>query len=277
MQFCADGGYSFSACRCGNAPAVSAAEGSDFTPEHRSIPNCSACPAVPQVLVCFFCYCALEATAGMWAASYCTLVRGIDATTAASWTSTFYLGITVGRGISGFLTLKFNDQKMISPGPDPDRPGHPAGAAAGGAGGPVCRPGDIGLGCAPIYPSIIHETPANFGRALSLAMTGVQMAFAYVGSCLMPPLFGLLAQYVSPALYPWYLAVVSGTDVSDGREPAPPHPGKAGGLRAGGTAALTDIIQTDGRGPERNFSPGRARVVIQLAIRRWPGWGITRW
>ena len=66
----------------------------------------------------------------------------------------------------------------------------------------------IGLGCAPVYPCIIHETPANFGRSLSLAMTGIQMAFAYVGSCLMPPLFGLLAQYVSPALYPWYLGVL---------------------------------------------------------------------
>ena len=66
----------------------------------------------------------------------------------------------------------------------------------------------IGLGCAPIYPSIIHETPANFGREVSLAMTGIQMAFAYVGSCLMPPLFGLLAQYVTPALYPWFLAAL---------------------------------------------------------------------
>ena len=66
----------------------------------------------------------------------------------------------------------------------------------------------IGLGCAPVYPSIIHETPANFGREVSLAMTGIQMAFAYVGSCLMPPLFGLLAQYVTPALYPWFLAAL---------------------------------------------------------------------
>ena len=185
-----------------------AKDGEDFTPEHRSIPQLLRLPGVPQVLLCFFCYCALEATAGMWAASYCTLVRGIDANTAANWTSTFYLGITIGRGICGFLTMKITDQNMIRLGQGVIALGVllvllPAGQTVLFAGLVA-----IGLGCAPVYPCIIHETPANFGRSLSLAMTGIQMAFAYVGSCLMPPLFGLLAQYVSPALYPWYLGVL---------------------------------------------------------------------
>ena len=185
-----------------------AKDGEDFTPEHRSIPQLLRLPGVPQVLLCFFCYCALEATAGMWAASYCTLVRGIDANTAANWTSTFYLGITIGRGICGFLTMKITDQNMIRLGQGVIALGVllvllPAGQTVLFAGLVA-----IGLGCAPVYPCIIHETPANFGRSLSLAMTGIQMAFAYVGSCLMPPLFGLLAQYVSPALYPWYLGAL---------------------------------------------------------------------
>ena len=185
-----------------------AKDGEDFTPEHRSIPQLLRLPGVPQVLLCFFCYCALEATAGMWAASYCTLVRGIDANTAANWTSTFYLGITIGRGICGFLTMKITDQNMIRLGQGVIALGVllvllPAGQTVLFAGLVA-----IGLGCAPVYPCIIHETPANFGRSLSLAMTGIQMAFAYVGSCLMPPLFGLLAQCVSPALYPWYLGVL---------------------------------------------------------------------
>ena len=185
-----------------------AKDGEDFTPEHRSIPQLLRLPGVPQVLLCFFCYCALEATAGMWAASYCTLVRGIDANTAANWTSTFYLGITIGRGICGFLTMKITDQNMIRLGQGVIALGVllvllPAGQTVLFAGLVA-----IGLGCAPVYPCIIHETPANFGRSLSLAMTGIQMAFAYEGSCLMPPLCGLLAQYVSPALYPWYLGVL---------------------------------------------------------------------
>ena len=73
----------------------------------------------------------------------------------------------------------------------------------------------VGLGCAPIYPSIIHETPANFGRNLSMSMTGVQMAAAYVGTTLLPPLFGWLAQQISMTLFPWYLlaalAVMTGS------------------------------------------------------------------
>ena len=162
---------------------------------------------VPEVLVCFLCYCALESTAGMWASSYCTLVRGLDAQTAASWASLFYLGITAGRFVSGFLTMKMSDRNMI-------RLGQVL-IALGillvllPAGNNVLFVGLIliGLGCAPVYPCIIHETPVNFGRELSMSMTGLQMAFAYVGSCLAPPLFGLLAQNVTPRLYPWYLAV----------------------------------------------------------------------
>ena len=181
--------------------------GEPFTPQHRSFPELLKITGVPEVLVCFLCYCALESTAGMWASSYCTLVRGLDAQTAASWASLFYLGITAGRFVSGFLTMKMSDRNMI-------RLGQVL-IALGillvllPAGNNVLFVGLIliGLGCAPVYPCIIHETPVNFGRELSMSMTGLQMAFAYVGSCLAPPLFGLLAQNVTPKLYPWYLAV----------------------------------------------------------------------
>ncbi|HJC07526.1 MAG TPA: MFS transporter [Candidatus Gemmiger stercorigallinarum] len=183
-------------------------EGADYTPEHRTLPQLLRMPGVPQVLLCFFCYCALESTAGMWAASYCTLVRGIDAGTAAGWASTFYLGITIGRGVCGFLTIKINDQNMIRLGQVLIALGVVLVLLPAGQGVLFAGLVTIGLGCAPVYPSIIHETPTNFGREVSLAMTGIQMAFAYVGSCLMPPLFGLLAQYVTPALYPWFLAAL---------------------------------------------------------------------
>ena len=66
----------------------------------------------------------------------------------------------------------------------------------------------IGLGCAPIYPSIIHETPANFGKSLSMAMTGVQMAAAYTGTTLLSPLFGVLAQNITMQLYPFFLLLM---------------------------------------------------------------------
>lgn len=181
-------------------------EGAEFKPH--PIPELLRRPGVPQVLVCFFCYCALESTAGMWAASYCTLVRGIDAGTAARWASLFYVGITVGRGVSGFLTMKVNDQNMIRLGQALIAAGTVLILLPAGQGTLFAGLITVGLGCAPIYPSIIHETPLNFGREVSMSMTGLQMATAYVGTCLVPPLFGLLAQYVTPALYPWALAVI---------------------------------------------------------------------
>ena len=181
-------------------------EGADFKPH--PIPELLRRPGVPQVLLCFFCYCALEATAGMWAASYCTLVRGIDAETAARWASLFYVCITIGRGVCGFLTMKISDQNMIRLGQALIAAGVVLILAPLGQGTLFAGLITVGLGCAPIYPSIIHETPVNFGRDVSMSMTGLQMATAYVGSCLMPPLFGLLAQYVTPTLYPWFLAVI---------------------------------------------------------------------
>ena len=181
-------------------------EGADFKPH--PIPELLRRPGVPQVLLCFFCYSALEATAGMWAASYCTLVRGIDAETAARWASLFYVGITIGRGVCGFLTMKISDQNMIRLGQTLIAAGVVLVLAPLGQGTLFAGLITVGLGCAPIYPSIIHETPVNFGRDVSMSMTGLQMATAYVGSCLMPPLFGLLAQYVTPTLYPWFLAVI---------------------------------------------------------------------
>ena len=185
-----------------------AAEEDTSVPAERSFSSLIRVPGVKEVLICFFCYCAVESTAGMWAASYCTLFRGIDAQRAASWASLFYIGITIGRFICGFVTMKLNDQNMIRLGQF---------FIAVGAVLMLLPLGDsllfiglilIGLGCAPIYPSIIHETPANFGADLSQGIIGIQMAFAYVGTCLMPPVFGVLGQHISFGLYPVFLMAI---------------------------------------------------------------------
>ena len=120
----------------------------------------------------------------------------------------FFIGITVGRAISGFITMCLDDTQMIRLGLGLIGCGVvilflPLGTVASLAGFVI-----IGLGCAPIYPCIIHSTPAHFGADKSQAIIGVQMACAYVGSCLMPPLFGLLAQYISVSLLPVYLLVL---------------------------------------------------------------------
>lgn len=185
-----------------------AGAGEEFTPEHRTISELLKVPGVPEVMLCFAFYSGVEGIAGMWAASYCTLTRGLDAMTAASWASLFYVGITVGRFFSGFLTMKFNDQQMIRMGQLLNAVGIvlillPFGNALLPVGLVVA-----GLGCAPIYPSIIHETPSNFGKNLSMSMTGLQMAAAYTGSTLLSPFFGVLAQNITMKLYPFVLLLM---------------------------------------------------------------------
>ena len=165
-------------------------------------------PGVKQVLVCFFCYCALEQTTGLWASSYLTLHKGVSPETAAGFASMFFLGITAGRALSGFLTMRLSDVQMVRLGQGLIGGGIvimllPLGAAASLAGFVI-----IGLGCAPVYPCIIHSTPAHFGADKSQAIIGIQMACAYVGTCLMPPLVGLIANHISVALLPWYLIAI---------------------------------------------------------------------
>ncbi len=163
---------------------------------------------VKQILVAFFAYCALEATAGLWASSYLVLHRGIQADIAAKWASVFYVGITIGRFISGFITEKLGNRNMIRIGLLLIAIGiliaiMPIDATYVTLLGLLL----IGFGCAPIYPSIIHETPRNFGTENSQAIIGIQMASAYTGITLMPPLFGFLIKRVSIGIYPLYLSI----------------------------------------------------------------------
>ena len=165
-------------------------------------------PGAREVMLTFFCYCAIEQTAGLWASSYLVLYKGISPETAATFASMFYIGITVGRGLNGFLTVKFSDTQLIRMGQVIILLG--IGALLLPLGETISLAGLIliGLGCAPIYPCTIHSTPEHFGIANAQAMVGVQMASAYCGSCLMPPIFGLIANHISVSLLPAYLAVI---------------------------------------------------------------------
>ncbi len=160
------------------------------------------------VMITFFCYCALEVTTILWASTYLNLNRGIDANTSALWGSLYVLGITIGRALSGFISMKLNDIQMTRM----------------GEGIMVCGlvmlfvPVNIvsligivvfGLGSAPVYPCIIHSTPERFGADKSQALIGVQMASAYTGTCLMPPLFGLIAEHISISLFPVYIGALT--------------------------------------------------------------------
>ena len=166
-------------------------------------------PGAKEVLLAFFCYCAAEQTAILWSATYLVRHVGMAEEIAASFASMFLIGLTIGRALSGFVTYKLNDTNMIRLGGGIMVFGVilmvlPLGQFAAMAGLML-----FGLGCAPIYPCIIHSTPDHFGAENSQAIIGVQMAAAYVGICLMPPLFGLIANHITVSLLPLYLALIT--------------------------------------------------------------------
>ncbi|MDI6619690.1 MAG: MFS transporter [Clostridiales bacterium] len=161
---------------------------------------------VKLILLTFFSYCALESTTGLWASSYLVQHRGIDAETAAKFASLFFFGITFGRFLCGFIAEMVGDKLLIRFGIITIMVGIfmlglPVGINTLALLGLVI----IGLGCAPVYPSIIHSTPSNFGAENSQAIIGIQMASAYMGSTFMPPLFGVIADHIDIGVYPLYL------------------------------------------------------------------------
>ncbi len=161
---------------------------------------------VPYILTGFFAYCAAEATAMQWASTYFAEVKGLPAERAAGLAALFYIGITAGRFVSGFVTDRLGDRNMIRLG---------TGVLICGIGALALPTASytaaiaaflvIGFGCAPIYPCIIHSTPANFGAENSGAIIGIQMAGAYVGSTFVPPFFGLLGNALGFSIMPVYL------------------------------------------------------------------------
>ena len=165
---------------------------------------------VPFVLLGFLAYCALEATAILWASTYLVQQRDVAASTAASFASLYLLGITAGRFLSGFVADRVGDRNMIRLGI--------LGVCVGVILIALPLENDTlalaglviaGFGSAPIYPAIIHSTPANFGPSKSHAIIGIQMASAYLGATLAPPLFGFLGQAVGMWLFPFYLAALA--------------------------------------------------------------------
>ena len=164
-----------------------------------------AIPGAKEILAAFFFFSALEQTTGLWTCSWLVHYLGLEESAAAGLAGFFFLGITFGRAVSGFLTIKICDSNMIRLGQGiviagvlimifaPDVRFSMAGVLL------------VGLGSSPIYPCIIHSTPEHFGRENSQALIGVQMASAYLGSSFMPPLFGLTSQAAGLGIFPYVL------------------------------------------------------------------------
>lgn len=187
---------------------ISLTEDSKSKRNHLTIKQILKLNGAKKIMVTFFCYCALEFTTGLWASSYLTLSIGISASIAASFASMFYIGITAGRFICGLMSIKFSDTNMIRIGQFFILLGIILLLLYISDTFVLISLILIGLGCAPIYPSIIHSTPQRFGTENSQAIIGVQMASAYFGSLVIPSLFGLISEILTISIFPFYLLLI---------------------------------------------------------------------
>lgn len=169
-------------------------------------------PGVMATLLAFFAYCAGEATCFLWVPSYFAGTRiGMSSELVASFGSLIFGGLMIGRLIAGFIANRLGDRKMIRIGTVVELIGilltalPLKGYLAAAIGFLI-----IGIGMGPIYPSIQHMAPINFGKRYSAAVIGLQMAFAYTGSTFMPTVFGILQQKLGIWIMPLYLLVFAG-------------------------------------------------------------------
>ena len=189
--------------------AEQAALGEESAPRDLTVRQLLSLPGARPAMTAFFFYCASEITLGLWGSSFLVEVRGIPAAQAALWVSVYYGGITIGRGIAGFVTMKLSNRQLIRAGQLIALFGAvllllPLPEAVSCASFLL-----IGMGYAPIYPAMLHETPVRFGRANSGQLMGMQMALAYTGSTLAPSLVGAAAGLTSISILPFFLAGAS--------------------------------------------------------------------
>jgi fucose permease len=188
-------------------PTPTTSDQSVQTTPHKSVFYPLRVTGVNSVLIIFLFYCGVESTMGLWGSSFLVKVKGLDVATAATWVSLFYGSITLGRFISGFVTMTMSSKTLIRAGE--------IGILLGVILLLVPLPEIftlasfilIGLGCAPIFPSMLHETPARFGAEDAQSIMGFQMAVAYIGATFLPPIFGFIASNTSFAIMPFFLVV----------------------------------------------------------------------
>ncbi len=195
-----------------HAEAEMAVEGIGTTPSETDLKPLKK-PGVVYALLVFMAYCSGEYAMGLWGASYLVQVRGIAVEAAANGVAAYYGGITIGRFLAGFLSFKLNNRQMIGLG---------LSLATFGGFAMILMPVSglimlafvlVGLGFAPIFPAMVHETPKRFGKAAAQSIIGYQMAAAYVGIAVFPPLFGVIMKQYSLSLFPYFILMCVGFQI----------------------------------------------------------------
>ncbi|MFC4322078.1 MFS transporter [Litchfieldia salsa] len=162
---------------------------------------------VKLALVSFMFYCSVEASIGLWGSSFLVNVKGLHAATAAQWVSFYFAGITLGRFITGFITFKIANRTLIRVGQITALFGAiilflPLPVIFSLLGFII-----VGVGLAPIFPCMMHETPTRFGKKHSQTIMGYQVAIAYTGTTFMPPLLGFIASHTTIGILPTFILI----------------------------------------------------------------------
>ena len=163
-------------------------------------------PGVRYAWLMFTGSCAIEYTCGVWGSTFLVSSKGLAVERAAWIVVFYYVGMTLGRFLSGILSVRLSGWRLIFLGQGAILtaiimlllPLPPAVAGTGLF--------FAGLGVGPLFPNLIHLTPANFGREASQSVMGSQMAAAYLGIMLVPPVFGFLAQKIGTWIFPGFFA-----------------------------------------------------------------------
>ena len=164
-------------------------------------------PTVRLVWIMFLCSCTIECTCGNWGSTFLVNSKGLTPKAAAQIITFYYIGMAIGRFLSGILAFRLSSWKIIHIGMGSvliavillvlPMPATVSGIALF----------MIGLGNGPVFPNLIHLTPKNFGKEISQSVMGSQMAAAYIGVMIFPPILGVLAQIFGMNVFPYYIAL----------------------------------------------------------------------
>jgi fucose permease len=175
--------------------------------KHKTLGEIFSIPGAKAAILSVFFYCSTEMTIILWGTSYMVFFKDIDKATAAGWLALFYVGMTLGRFFSGLFSLKLTNNILIKSGQ--------VGILLGAiilltstsstllAGGMLV----LGLGSAPIFPSLLLATAEHFDNEFAQAILSMELTAAFLGNAFVPLLFGGLAAMWGYGIFPVALLI----------------------------------------------------------------------
>ncbi|GHU61474.1 MFS transporter [Clostridia bacterium] len=174
-------------------------------PKAKGLTEILRVPGSKVMILSMFCYCSLEMMVILWSTSYLVFFKGIDSGTAAAWLSLVFVGMTLGRLMVGFLSIKFSNRANIRFGIIFLVVGVVALLFSKNDAGIAIGLFILGVGMAPFFPCLMHSTGEHFPKDFIQAMVGIEMTAAFVGNAVLPLIFGGLASAAGYGIFPFVL------------------------------------------------------------------------